>query len=246
MSNWECGVTEPCFMDVMSWRPQKKTNSSTVKECMSVWMCFLVCFYFCGQKILNVCHSSSIKAISPSVLLCWVCGSLYFRSSLCGCGGDVGVQCGCRGRWCCWGGGLPPELSLSPGLGVRGAVMTASLCGRWRGPISLKSLVWQASGLCVRAGVRVCALSVDTPACAPVWLYIRVCVRGFTLSQRRGGQPQSTSEIATSAKHFYTCRQSWKQEKQQGENCLHLSLSSACLILFGGFSRLIKAGCWWE
>ncbi len=44
---------------------------------------------------LSVCVTPTV--FSPAVLLGWVWHSLYFRSSLCVCGVDVGVQCG--GGW---------------------------------------------------------------------------------------------------------------------------------------------------
>lgn len=117
------------------------------------------------------------------------------------------------------------------------ALMTAWLCGCWRGAIRLKSLVWQALGPCRCLYNGVCA-SVWVCVCAPVCDYTSECAYvglSLSLSASRGEglRGAASVNIRNRNKPPNSCRQGWKQKEQQGENWFHLS-SSACLILLGG------------
>lgn len=211
----------------------------------------------CECKIVAVCHS--IKAISPSMLSCWVCESLCFRSvpSV-----DVGVQCGGELKGAREGGGSPSRAVIISRVGCQRA---AWLCGCWRGAITLKSLVWQAFGLsvclcflCVRvcivyAGAHVWArthrrlhlwVSDYTYPSVHTWACFSVCqpVDGGGWD---GGEAASVNVRNRNkpTKQFSTCRQGWKQKEQQGENWFHISF---LFNLVETFSPLIKAGGWWE
>lgn len=146
-------------------------HSLTVK---SMWPCLL------GKcTILSVCNSNTIKAIGQFVLLYWACGSLYSRSSLslwCGCGCTVGGKLGGVSLLSChylqgW---------VSEGHNDCSAVWVLKRSNHAE-VIGLTSIWCVCVSECVLSlQVFVYVLAKES-VCAPVsvWLYIRVCVRGF-------------------------------------------------------------------
>lgn len=140
---------------------------------MSVWLCF------CEQ--MQDFHRVTLQRYRGNKSLCAECVSPCISAHL-----FVSVvwmwACRVGSYWCWWGGGSPSWAVIISGVGCQRAIMTAWLCGCWRGAITLKSLVWQAFGVCARvcivcAGVRVwlwkhCLIiypSVHT------WVYFSVC-----------------------------------------------------------------------